>query len=60
LQNTILILVVSTQGAGALAMLLSANRIIAFDNNWATSTKGVFDFFKPYRTISKQEMKKRQ
>jgi hydroxymethylglutaryl-CoA synthase len=39
-------------------MLLSANPIIAFDNNWATSTKGVFDFFKPYRTISKQEIEK--
>jgi hydroxymethylglutaryl-CoA synthase len=44
-----------TQGAGALAMLLSTNpRIIAFENHWATSTKGVFDFFKPYRTLSKQ------
>jgi hydroxymethylglutaryl-CoA synthase len=43
-----------TQGAGALAMLIKSNpRIIAFENNWATSTKGVFDFFKPYRTISK-------
>jgi hydroxymethylglutaryl-CoA synthase len=43
-----------TQGAGALAMLITSNpRIIAFENNWATSTKGVFDFFKPYRTISK-------
>jgi hydroxymethylglutaryl-CoA synthase len=43
-----------TQGAGALAILITANpRIIAFENNWATSTKGVFDFFKPYRTISK-------
>lgn len=43
-----------TQGAGALAMLISANpRIIAFENHWATSTKGVFDFFKPYRTITK-------
>lgn len=43
-----------TQGAGALAMLITANpRIIAFENHWATSTKGVFDFFKPYRTISK-------
>lgn len=48
-----------TQGAGALAILLSSNpRIIAFDNNWATSTKGVFDFFKPYRTISKKEIEK--
>ena len=44
-----------TQGAGAVALLISSNpRIIAFDNNWATSTKGVFDFFKPYRTISKE------
>ncbi len=44
-----------TQGAGALAMLLTSNpRIIAFDENWATSTKGVFDFFKPYRSLSKE------
>ncbi|MFV5687581.1 hydroxymethylglutaryl-CoA synthase family protein [Flavobacterium sp. ZT3R25] len=46
-----------TQGAGALAMLITSNpRIIAFDNNWATSTKGVFDFFKPFRTLSKEEI----
>jgi hydroxymethylglutaryl-CoA synthase len=46
-----------TQGAGALAMLITANpKIIAFENQWATSTKGVYDFFKPYRTISKQEI----
>jgi hydroxymethylglutaryl-CoA synthase len=46
-----------TQGAGAIAMLLSSNpRIIAFENHWATSTKGVFDFFKPYRSISKLEI----
>lgn len=44
-----------TQGAGALAMLVTSNpRIIAFENHWATSTKGVFDFFKPYRTVSKE------
>ena len=44
-----------TQGAGAIAMLISTNpRLIAFDSNWATSTKGVFDFFKPYRTIVKE------
>ncbi|NMH27650.1 hydroxymethylglutaryl-CoA synthase family protein [Flavobacterium silvaticum] len=43
-----------TQGAGAVALLLSQNpRIISFDTNWATSHKSVFDFFKPYRTISK-------
>lgn len=46
-----------TQGAGALAMLVTSNpRIIAFDNCWATSTKGVFDFFKPYRKIQKREI----
>ena len=46
-----------TQGAGALAMLITSNpRIIAFENLWVTSTKGVFDFFKPYRTISKKEI----
>ena len=44
-----------TQGAGAVALLIAQNpRIIAFENNWATSTKGVFDFFKPYRTVSKE------
>jgi hydroxymethylglutaryl-CoA synthase len=37
-------------------MLLTANpRIIAFENHWATSTKGVFDFFKPYRTFLKKK-----
>ena len=46
-----------TQGAGALAMLITSNpRIIAFENLWATSTKGVFDFFKLYRTLSKKEI----
>ena len=48
-----------TQGAGSVAMLVTSNpRIIAFDENWATSTKGVFDFFKPYRTLSKEEITK--
>ncbi len=46
-----------TQGAGALALLVSANpKIIAIDNVWATSTKGVFDFFKPNRTITKEQI----
>lgn len=44
-----------TQGAGALAMLVAKNpKLIAFENLWATNTKGVFDFFKPRRTISKE------
>lgn len=43
-----------TQGAGAVAMLLAADpKIIAFNENWAVSNKGVFDFFKPYRKVSK-------
>jgi hydroxymethylglutaryl-CoA synthase len=46
-----------TQGAGAVAMLIAGNpRIISFENHWGVSTKGVFDFFKPYRTISKNEI----
>ncbi|WP_130736371.1 hydroxymethylglutaryl-CoA synthase family protein [Flavobacterium sp. J27] len=46
-----------TQGAGALAMLITSNpSIIAFENHWATSTKGVFDFFKPYRSIPKSSI----
>ncbi|MXN91316.1 hydroxymethylglutaryl-CoA synthase [Flavobacterium sp. Sd200] len=46
-----------TQGAGAVALLVTANpRILAIENNWAVSTKGVFDFFKPYRTIKKSDI----
>jgi hydroxymethylglutaryl-CoA synthase len=46
-----------TQGAGATALLISVHpRIISFDTNWATSSKGVFDFFKPYRSFSKKEI----
>jgi len=46
-----------TQGAGAIAMLLSSNpAIIDFENQWATNTKGVFDFFKPYQTIPKSSI----
>jgi hydroxymethylglutaryl-CoA synthase len=43
-----------TQGAGALAMLITVDpKIMAFENQWATNTKGLFDFFKPLRTIPK-------
>lgn len=46
-----------TQGAGALALLVTSNpRIVAFDEHWAVSTKGVFDFFKPYRHIQKEKI----
>lgn len=43
-----------TQGAGALALLISAQpRIVALDNVTGIGTEGVFDFFKPRQTVSK-------
>ncbi len=46
-----------TQGAGAVALLLSANpSVISIDNKVGVSTKGVFDFFKPKRHLSKKEV----
>lgn len=45
-----------TQGAGAIAMLITSEpRILSFSNEVGISTQGVFDFFKPRRTVSKQE-----
>ena len=44
-----------TQGAGAIAMLITANpRILAFEQSFGISSEGVFDFFKPRRNFSKQ------
>jgi hydroxymethylglutaryl-CoA synthase len=46
-----------TQGAGAIAILLTANpKILAFNSAVGVATQGVFDFFKPRQTISKNEM----
>lgn len=46
-----------TQGAGAIAMLLTANpRVLAFSNHFGISSQGVFDFFKPRRYFSKNEI----
>ncbi|MFI2744427.1 hydroxymethylglutaryl-CoA synthase family protein [Zhouia sp. PK063] len=46
-----------TQGAGAVAVLVSANpRLIAIDAEFAVSTKGVFDFFKPHRLVTKKDL----
>lgn len=43
-----------TQGAGAIAMLITANpKIIAFSKETGIATAGVFDFFKPKQTIQK-------
>lgn len=45
-----------TQGAGAIAMLITSNpRILSFSHEVGVSTQGVFDFFKPRRYFSKEE-----
>lgn len=46
-----------TQGSGAVAMLIEANpTMLSFDLTTGVSTEGVFDFFKPRRTILKKEI----
>jgi hydroxymethylglutaryl-CoA synthase len=46
-----------TQGAGAIAMLITANpRVLSFSNEVGVSSQGVFDFFKPRRYVSKNEI----
>lgn len=46
-----------TQGAGAIAMLITSNpRVLHFSNAVGVSTEGVFDFFKPRRVFSKSEI----
>ena len=46
-----------TQGAGSIAMLVTENpRIINFGKEFGVSTQGVFDFFKPRVSISKEEI----
>lgn len=46
-----------TQGAGAIAFLVVANpKILSFTNEVGVSTEGVFDFFKPRRYFSKEEI----
>lgn len=46
-----------TQGAGAIAMLLTSNpKILAFSQEVGVSTKGVFDFFKPRRYVAKNDL----
>ena len=44
-----------TQGAGAVAMLITSNpRILSFSKEVGVATEGVFDFFKPRRYLSKE------
>lgn len=46
-----------TQGAGAIAMLITSNpRVLNFSNEVGVSSEGVFDFFKPRRSFSKSEI----
>lgn len=46
-----------TQGAGAIAMLITASpRVLSFSNEIGVSSQGVFDFFKPRRYVSKNDI----
>lgn len=46
-----------TQGAGAIAMLVKQNpRLIALGDNWGVATRGVHDFYKPLRKVSKADI----
>jgi hydroxymethylglutaryl-CoA synthase len=46
-----------TQGAGAIALLITANpKILSFSQEVGVSSQGVFDFFKPRRYFSKNEI----
>lgn len=46
-----------TQGAGAIALLITANpKIVSFSQEIGVSSQGVFDFFKPRRYVSKNEI----
>lgn len=46
-----------TQGAGSVAMLVRQNpRLIAIDDFWGVAARSVHDFFKPLRTVSKEEL----
>ena len=45
-----------TQGAGSLAMLITANpRVLSFSKEVGVATEGVFDFFKPRRYFYKEQ-----
>jgi hydroxymethylglutaryl-CoA synthase len=46
-----------TQGAGAVALLIRENpRLLAISDAWGIATRGVHDFFKPIRTLSRFEL----
>ncbi len=46
-----------TQGAGAVALLIKDNpRLLAISEHWGTATRGVHDFFKPLRKLTKADL----
>lgn len=46
-----------TQGAGAVALLVKQDpRLLVIPNVWGVATKGVHDFFKPKRPVSKKQL----
>lgn len=46
-----------TQGAGAIAMLITSNpSVLEISNHVGVSSEGVFDFFKPRRYVSKESL----
>jgi len=46
-----------TQGAGAIAMLITSNpRVLSFSKEVGVAAQGVFDFFKPRRYFSKNDI----
>ncbi|MGK6342691.1 hydroxymethylglutaryl-CoA synthase family protein [Chryseobacterium sp. DT-3] len=46
-----------TQGGGAVALLVSSKPdLLEIENNWGVATEGVFDFFKPRRAYTKENL----
>ncbi len=46
-----------TQGGGAVAVLVSSKpELIEIENNWGVATESVFDFFKPRRHFTKEDL----
>lgn len=46
-----------TQGGGAVALLVSSKPdLLEIENNWGIATESVFDFFKPRRPYSKEDL----
>lgn len=46
-----------TQGAGAVAILVKENpRVMVLGDNWGVATRGVHDFYKPLRKVSKADI----